>query len=449
VKQKTPIGGIGLLLYALPAVPLAFPTIPVAVLLPAFYAETVGLSLAVIGLVLGASRLLDVLTDPLVGALADRGGGRKAWIACGAVIAGISLIQVFNPPAEAGAFYLLCWSASLYLGWTMVQIPYQAWGAEASGDYLTRARIAGARETATVCGILLAGIGPALAGYAQLEMGQGLAALAWVTVGLGAATIIGLLVMVRSPPAGTAPFPSFGTLRILARNKPFLRLVAAWVVNGLATGVPAALFPFFVQHALRGTDIEKGLFLFLYFLCAVLSVPLWLALARRIDKHRAWCVAMIMAVVAFLPVPFLGAGDLLAFGIVCAITGAALGADLALPPAMQADVVDYGTLKEGNARAGLYFALWSMATKLALAASVMLALPALSLFGFDPALDTQAPGALVALGLIYAGFPAVCKMAAIGIVIRHALTARRHGVIRRRLDARSRRGNPEYGGIDR
>ncbi len=426
--------GWGLALYALPALPLALPTLPFTVLVPAWYAGPLGLGLGAVALALGAARLLDVFTDPLIGALSDRTRRRKEWMAAGAPLAGLGLVMLLAPPVEApGPLWLFGWSLLLTLGWTMVQIPYLAWGAEASGDYHVRARIAGARESAGVLGIL--GAGGVVAGAAALGLGEaeGFALLAWLAVGLGALTLLPLLLGVAAP-RGQAV--TAGSWRALGRNAPFLRLVAAWVLNGLATGIPASLFPFFVTWVLDLGKAAEGLFLVLYFLAAVAGVPLWLRVARRLEKHRAWCAAMLAACAAFAVVPLLGPGDGLAFGLVCLVTGLALGADLALPPAMQADVVDYGTLREGAARPGLYFALWSMATKLALALAVVVALPAVGAVGFDPALDTQAPGALVGLAMIYAGLPVVLKLGAVALVWGHPLTAGRHAVIRRRLEQR-------------
>jgi len=442
-------GGAGwrLALYALPALPLALPTIPVAVLLPAHYAQTLGLGLGATALALTSARLLDVLTDPLVGALSDRSGRRKPWIAAGALLAGIGLVMLFNPPDGAGAAHLFGWSLILYIGWSLVQVPYQAWGAELATGYDARARITGTREGVGVLGLILAGAVPAGAAAYGLTGAQGLALLAWVTVAVGGVAMAGLLWGVAEarrplrPPASAAPSlaPRRGAaLAALLANKPFLRLLAAWTVNGLATGVPATLFPFFVTHVLRADATAQGVFLLVYFLSAVVAVPLWLRLAARREKHRAWCLAMLAACAAFAPVPFLGPGDLIAFALVCAVTGAALGADLALPPAMQADVVDYASWREGAApRAGLLFALWTMASKLALALSVAVALPVVEAFGLDPRAATQPAAALTALAVIYAGLPTVAKLSAVALVWGHPLTRRRHTALRRRLDRRA------------
>jgi Na+/melibiose symporter-like transporter len=137
-------------------------------------------------------------------------------------------------------------------------------------------------------------------------------------------------------------------------------------------------------------------------------------------------------------VPLLPPGAVFAFAVICVMTGVAFGADIALPPAMQADVVDLDSLRTRRQRAGLFFALWSMSTKLALALAVGIAFPLLELFGFQGA-GENTPGALLALAVIYALVPTVLKILAIAVIWHHPLTARRQEIIRRRLDTVERR----------
>lgn len=110
---------------------------------------------------------------------------------------------------------------------------------------------------------------------------------------------------------------------------------------------------------------------------------------------------MLWTCAVFATVPLLGAGQTTAFLIVSVLTGICLGADLALPPAMQADVIDLDTARTRQQRAGFFFALWGMATKLALAAAVGIAYPLLDLAGFDPAAAQNDRGALFALAALY------------------------------------------------
>jgi Na+/melibiose symporter-like transporter len=435
-----------LILYALPALALAMPTIPVYVYLPTFYAESLGVGLAATGFSLLVARILDVVSDPLVGLASDRlrtrWGRRKPWIAAGCVLAAVALVALLQPPGTVTATYLALWAMLLYLGWTMVSIPYTAWGAELSDEYHQRGRITGAREGMMLLGVVIAGGVPAAVAAFGGNQQDGLAAVAWLTVAAGAPTV--LLLLWRVPeaaiahPAAPLPRNRWRAMVEVARNRPFVRLLSAWFVDGLANGLPAVLLPLYLQHVLGASEVEGGILIVAYFVAAIAAIPLWLHLSRRIGKHRAWCCAMGLACAAFVWVPLLQSGAVELFFVICVITGMALGADLALPPAMQADVVDLDRLRTGRQRAGLFFALWNMATKLALAGAVAVAFPALDWFGFRLG-GENLPGALLALALIYAGVPTVLKLIAIGMVWGHPITARKQAAIQRRLKARSGR----------
>lgn len=438
-------GGLGwrrLLAYGGPGFALAMPTIPVFVFLPSFYAADLGLGLAAVGAAMLAARVVDVLSDPLAGWLCDsyptRFGRRKPWIAGGALLAACGLLALFMPPAGAGIGWLTGFTILLYVGWTFVAVPYTAWGAELTRDYDDRARLAASREGLMLAGILAAGAVPAVAASVGLAEAEGLAAVAWLAVLAGAPAIAVLLLRV---PEGRAAPPvrlSRDSLRAAWHNRPFLRLVAAWFVNGAANGLPAVLFPLYLEHALGAGQTERGLLIFLYFLAGIAAMPLWLRLARRIGKHRAWVAAMALACAVFVWVPLIPPGAVDLFAVVCLLTGATLGADLALPPAMQADVVDLDTLRTGQHRAGLFFALWSMATKLALGLSAAAAFWALDLAGFSATTDAKAPAALLALTMIYAVAPVVLKGAAMMLVWPYPLDAHRQAIIRARLEKRDR-----------
>ncbi len=430
-----------LIAYAAPAMVVALPTIPVYLVLPTLYGTELGIGLAATGLVLLGARLFDTVSDPLVGALSDRfawrGHRRKPWIVAGAGIAGIGLYRVLTPPDTADALYLLLWSIVLYGGWTMVAVPYLAWGAELSRNYDERTRITAWREGAGLLGLVGAGVIMAAtsAGWSERES---IAILAPAAIALGLLAFPILLHLVAEPPGPAASLLPADrqdlrrAFRDLARNRPFQRLLAAWFVNGLANGVPAALFFIYLEYRLGADTTERSLFVLLYFVAAVAALPFWSRASIRLGKHQAWCCAMAAACLVFAVVPLIPAGGFVAFGLVCVVTGVALGADLALPPSIQADVVDYGTWRTGRQRAGLLFALWSMSTKLALAVAVGMALPAIALAGFDPANPTDS--GLQALALIYALLPAFLKAVAIALVWRFPLTARRHAVIRRAID---------------
>jgi len=427
-----------LVAYGLPALPAAMLGLPLLVHLPGFYAQEMGIGLTAVGTILLLARLWDGVTDPLIGFLSDRTrtrlGRRRPWIIASLplVLAGAWLL--FRPPEGAGASHLLIWSFVVYLGWTMMQIPHQAWGAELSMDYAERARISATREAFALVGVIVAAALPAtLAAFGgaggQTGPGAALAAIAVLTLVLLPASGAAMLAVVpEPPPARTASLATAEGWRVLARNRPFRRLLSAYLLNGIANGLPSTLFLMYVEHRL-GLASLQGVFLLVYFLAGLAGVPLALALARRLGKHRAWCVAMLVTCAAFAWAPLLPHGAALGFAAICLVTGLGLGADLALPPAMQADVVDEDTAAGGEGRAGLYFAVWGMATKLALALAVGLAFPLLDAAGFEPRAAQQVPGAGLALAALYAWGPVLLKLAAVALMWRFPLDEKRHAAL--------------------
>ncbi len=419
-----------LLAYAAPAVPLALLGLPLTVHLPAFWAGDMGLSLAMVGAILTVVRLFDAVADPLVGRWSDRIGRRKPFIAAALPVAGVGIAGLFFPPAGAGAAWLLGFSVLVALGWTLMSLPYQAWGAELSPDYAERARITGWREGGTILGIVLSAALPAVLGLSGAA--ATLAMLAALTLGLALPLVLWLLLRVPEPTRRTATHAGLGAaLRMAARNAPFRRLLGAWLLNGIANGLPAALFLLLVAHVLLAPD-AAGPLLLLYFLAGIAGLPLWTWLAARRGKHVAWCIAMLWACAAFAFVPLLGPGAVVGFAVICVASGLGLGADMALPPAIQADVVDLDELESGENRAGLFFAAWTMAQKAGQALAVGIAFPLLELAGFrtEGANDGVALMALVGL---YCVLPIVLKLAAVGMMWKFPLTAARQAEIRAKL----------------
>jgi len=429
---------VRLVAYGLPALPAAALGLPLYIFLPTFYAAELGLPLAAVGAALLAARLWDVVTDPVVGILSDRTRGRfgrrRPWLVAALPLLVLSVWMLFRPAEGAGVGYLALWSAALYLGWTMLALPHSAWGAELSDDYHERARISAAREVALVAGTLVAAGLPLVIGVdGESDPGAVLALLAvLLAVGLPAAVAVAVTIVPDGRAAATQPVPWRQAGALLAANRPFARLIAAYLLNGIANGLPATLFLLFVAHVLAAPEMQ-GPLLFVYFLCGILGVPAWLALARRLGKHRTWCLAMIANCLAFAWAPLLGAGDVWPFLAICILSGLCLGADLVLPSAIQADVVDVDTAAGGGRRTGLYFAFWGMATKLALALAVGAAFPLLELAGFRADADGNPASALLTLALLYGAAPVIFKIVAIALMWRFPLDQTAQADLRLRI----------------
>jgi GPH family glycoside/pentoside/hexuronide:cation symporter len=400
--------------YGLLGLPLAFVALPLYVLLPNHYARAFGVPLATLGAVLLGARLLDALIDPLLGRLADRLHARSAQavLGAGAIAAGVLLLgfgllffpQLLVDPARHGALLVVAavLLAVTYAGYSMLSISHQSWGAMLGGDALQRGRIVGWREGMGLLGVVLASVVPTLAGLPAM-------------VGLfGVLLAIGWVFWTRAPrpvhagagAAAAAPHAAVD-LRLPLRRPAFRRLLAVFVLNGIASAVPATLVLFFVQDRLGAPAALEPAFLGLYFVVAAASIPAWLRIVRRWGLARSWLGGMCTSVAVFAWAGAMGAGDAVPFLVVCALSGFAIGSDLVLPGALLAGII----AEAGDQpHAGAYFGWWNFATKLNLALAAGLALPLLGLAGYVP--GAREPVALQALSLAYCLLPCVLKVIA-------------------------------------
>ena len=399
-QQGSAYGGLGL--------PLAFVALPLYVVLPNHYAVQYGIPLAVLGAVLLAARLLDAVADPLIGRWADRlfsRSVRSAWLAAAgaAVFLALGFRALFFPPVE-GQTALLVWCAGglavTYLSFSVVTIVHQSWGARLGGDEAQRARIVAWREGLALVGVLVASVLPSVAG------------LGVTTVVFAITLALGLALLQRAPePVASKQLTDALPMSVPFRNPAFRSLLAVYLVNGIASAVPATLVLFFIRDRLQAPSFEP-LFLASYFAAGALSIPLWVRGVKRFGLSRVWLVSMLLAIAVFTSAAWLGAGDVAAFTVVCVLSGVALGADLTLPSALLAGVIQRAG-HSGHAE-GAYFGWWNFATKLNLALAAGVALPLLQSFGYAP--GNHSEQALTALTIAYCVLPCLLKLLAAALL---------------------------------
>lgn len=178
-----------------------------------------------------------------------------------------------------------------------------------------------------------------------------------------------------------------------------------------------------------------GIFLTIYFLSAIIGLPLWLWVGRGWSKHRLWCASMLWVSAVFIFTLTLGEGDYLAYALICVLGGSCLGVDQAIPASIQADVIDEDSAAGGDGRAGIYFGLWSMATKLALAVAIGVAFNILAWVGFDSGVSADATGEWT-IKLLYGLLPVLIKLAVVPFMWGFPLDRARHGELQARLKHR-------------
>ena len=437
ITEDQPLSLATLAAYGGLAFPMAAGFIALQVIVPTFYAQALGLSLTAVGAILLVARLWDMITDPLVGFLSDRTpahwGRRKIWVVGSAPLIALSVWLLFNPGENVSNNYLLLGAMGIYIAGTMALVPINAWGAELSSNYHQRSRVAGARVVFGLGGTLVALLLIDNSDNAALQ--SSLTAIAvLVAVSLAITVPVAMRWVPDRSQAMAAGNNLRGALRLLVRPSPFRRLLLAFLLNGVANAIPATLFLLFVTHVLEQPALA-GPVLFLYFVCSAVSVPVWVRVARRFGKHQTWCAAVVMACLFFAGAPFLSAGDTAWYIAVVVGTGLMVGADLALPSAINGDLIEWDAHENGQRRPGLFFALWGTASKLAFALAVGLIFPLLDLIGFD-ATATNSPEDVRALAILYGAPSILFKLAAVAMMHNFPIDEAEHQRIRQALAAR-------------
>ena len=424
--QAWPLGGADLARLGAMGFPLAFVALPLYVVLPHHYANTYQLPLAWIGALLLTARLGDALIDPWLGRRTDGWFAQSARVvlagscAC-ALLLVLGLVALFFPhwwlPTPAPAMGLMGVAGfalvACCLGLSLLGLAHQSWGARLGGNEAQRSRLVGWREGLGLLGVISASALSALWGVGAMVLAFALSlVLALWAWHHAPAPRFGKPALPAAPchdnTCGTgANEPTQGMAAPL-RQPVFRALLMVFVLNGIASAIPATLVLFFVQDRLQAAPGQEAVFLAIYFCAAALSMPAWLAAVRRWGLVRCWLMGMVLATAVFMWTLALGAGDTRAFAVVCALSGLSLGADLIAPGALLAGVVQ--RLGQDQSHQGLYWGWWQVATKLNLALAAGLALPALQWWGYAPG-HSDAAG-LWALSCAYGLIPCLLKVAA-------------------------------------
>ena len=382
------------------ALPLSTIGLPLAIYLAPFYAGEVGLSLAALGTAMLFARVFDVVVDPFIGSMSDRWptrfGRRRPWLVAGSLMLMLGTMMLFHPPKGVSLSYFFLWLAVMYGGFSLLQVPHRAWGAELSPDYHERTHISTVRQFFSTAGLIVSTLVPALVlGRPGATSADVLSALAiMMLIVLPIAVVLNLVF---------TPEPK---MRVGAAQASGMQWRAQWRAiqrNGPLRTILLVLFIGFSAETFRQT-------LTVFFARDVIGVP-------------------------NLGLFFLSRGDVALFTLMFIVKGFCFGALDLLPAAMLADAADVDTAVSRKYRAGLLFAMAGVVTNLGQAVGQGVSLHALGWVGYRAAGETD-PAALDALRWLYALAPSLVLGIAMLLALRYSLTAARHAKLRVALERR-------------
>ncbi len=381
-----------LLAYASPAIPIAAMGVPVAIYLPPFYAQDMGLGLTVVGIVFMLARIWDVITDPVLGVLSDRfpsrWGRRRHWIVLSVPIMVFAAWKLYLPnPEDVTAMYLAIWMLIMYIAWTLLSVSHMAWGAELSTQYHERSRIQGTREVAILVGAIgVLGLPAVIEQFNPENLGAArMASMGWFIILLLPLAVLWAVTKVGERPNDheTPHVSLLASWDIIKNNKEMRSLLIGAMFTGLSMGITGGLFLFFASDILQLGQLSSA-FLLLTFASGIAIVPMVISISGRFSKHMTFCGCVLLYAISLnilwvLPPesPVLTAATMIVLGIY-------MGSPAFLLRSMAADVIDEDTIKTGHNRTGLFFAIYSMTDKIGNAIAIGLTYMALDAIGFVP-----------------------------------------------------------------
>ncbi|MCI0653230.1 MAG: MFS transporter [Methylococcaceae bacterium] len=442
LDSNRPLHRATMMFYSLPHLTHAVVLLPMALFIPSFYSDDLALPLASVGLAIAVSRIFDVITDPLIGILSDRWqspwGRRKPWLVAGTPLLVVSSWMIFVPRGQVSVGYLLVWTTLLYFAFTLVDLPYKAWGAELSTDYSERSRVTAWREGAGAAGqILFLGILMGMSYFGHNDNRDQLFAIA-LTVVLTVPPL--MVIMVCKVPEREpdrikgAIIRGWSGLKLVLENRAFLRTLLAILLFGTALVIQATLHKLVLTHVVGNPDLFAPMILVEH-LGALLALPFWMRLSDRLGKHRAVTLAALWVGVWSLAFPLVDRGDSALYVSLIVLRGSSFTSIFFLSNSIAADVVDYDTLASGQQRTGLYFAVWGMAIKLSVAIGILLATVLPARLGFEPSTAVHSEPVLFSVMAVYGWLPFLIMILAFPLLWNFPITRERQRELRARIEA--------------
>ena len=349
---------------------------------PLFFTHVFGLTFADAAALMLIARMFDVVTDPLMGSIADRTQSRwgtyRPWLIFGSIPFGLVFALLLFTP-ELGYTGKRIWAYSFYLlmmaCYTMVNVPYGSLLDVMTTDdneknQFSAFRMVGAYAMGFVTLLSFPYLQRFIGGseqhqYAVLGAGFGLLATLMTLT-------CGLLTKERHKPIRAEKF-SFKQYADLFRNKPWIYMTLVAICTNFFNGFRYAAAGYMITYCLGG-DVTIGKFIINYTVFMAFSEVTCMifgalspAFARRMgSKRKAFIVASIICCVfsvAYFFIPMDPSYIWLMVGV-SVLTSVGAGLYSPLLWSMYADVADYATEKNGTSSTGLIFSSGTMAQKL-------------------------------------------------------------------------------------
>ena len=436
-----------------------------------YLTDVAGLGAFLAGIAITIGRLWDAVTDPIMGWITDhtrsRWGKRLPYLLFGALPYAISYFCLWTVPefqSEHAVFIYVTVSLLIFnTCLTVVFVPYTSLTAAITNDYNERTSITGFRMFSSQMAFLVgAALPPTIVSIAASSEPRS-----------GAMGLVGTIIDSLDPLFGTwANTPRqghfivaaifavviiasiwttfFGTrerefevkereeavkqstplsyasnlVEQLFGNRPFFISVLMLLLANCAATLAGANLAYYLQYVL-GLEKDFHKIIPIMFLMAIVSVPIWVGLAKKFGKAEVFRKAMVCYACVYLLMPFFNSDYNRFIYLVAMVIGFFHAAALTIPWAVIPDVVEYDELKSGKRREGLFYGGTTFAYKAATGIAILISSIVLEIVDYTPNV-AQTDSALIAIKSLIGPIPAVFLLASAYLAKKYPLTAEKH-----------------------
>jgi len=417
-------------------------SIPLAILMffqLYFLTDVAGLRPDLAAYAVGIPRIWDAVNDPLFGLISDRirtrWGRRRVLLLFGSVPLGLSFIFMWLVPG-LGQVGLAVYYALAFIifdtAFTVVHVGYNALTPEMTSDYDERSSLNGYRMVFSIAGTLGAIIFATVLGWYVTDARTLFMILG---IGLGVVSMIPPLIVFRittEKPCDDLPdpLPMKEALEQTLANRPFRMVMGLYLLSWTTASILAAILVYYANYYLKVPE-QANYFVLVAQGAAIVFIPLWVWLARKLDKRRAFIWGSLSWIIVLLGIYALEPEQIGLAYTLAALSGSGIATAYVLPWAMVPDVVEYDEALCGQRREGSYYAFASFFQKLATGAALWMMGMALAQTGYltpesGQLLPVQPQSAVNAIRFFVGPVPAVLLAGAVIFAWFYPITRESH-----------------------
>jgi len=417
-----------------------------------FYEVVIGLNAGLIALAMALFGIWDAINDPLIGYLSDkptrltkRWGRRFPWILIGAFPTVISFILIWAPP-QGSQIVIFLWFLLILLihelSYTMVGGPLTALFPEKFRSDSERRKNSGSSAIAIFIAYALSSLIPPLFIIEREATSYLIAALVLMVPGVisillgipGSREDQEIIARVLNSRQDKSQLSFLKSLRMALKNKNFIAYSVLALSVQTAFGVMFSSLVYWLIYVLDIPIENLGIFIILYFILSIISIPFWYYLMGKIGNKYAFAVGIILQVVVF----FTGilVKDYISLLIMVIFLGFGQGASSIVSRPIFSDIIDEIILKERIRKEGIYSGVYTFINRFGILLSPLIIAYVHAITAFDPDATflTQPLTAKQGIISLISWFPAlILLMSTVIFVIFYNLTNERTKSIKEEL----------------